>query len=176
MKKVACIVLGMLLVTAGCGKKIEEKISEKLVEKAIEHGTKGKAKADISKGTLKIETENGNFTAAAGTAAKIPDGFPSDVFLFKPSDVFMAMNNADQFSVGLKTGKDIASVTEAYKKAMAANGWKQKGMLDMGGQMMISYEKGKRQASVAISHKDNETNILLGATAEKAQEEKSAAK
>jgi hypothetical protein len=165
MKKVLCVVLGILLVTAGCGKKVEGKISEKITEKIIEHATDGKAKADLSKGTMKIETEDGTFTA--GAAAKIPEGFPSDVFLFKPADVFMSINNNEQYSVGLNTSKDAASVTEAYKKAMVENGWKQKGLVDMGGQIMIAYEKGKRAASIAIGQKDEKTNIVIGASGEK---------
>jgi hypothetical protein len=175
MKKVTCIVLGMLLVAAGCGKKIEETLSQKLTEKIIEKGTGGKAKVDLSKGTLKIEDEKGKTSAAIGTAAKIPDGFPSDVFLFKPADVFVAMNNEEGFMVGLKTDKDIGVITEAYKKTMVGNGWKQKASMDMGGQMMLSYEKGKRAANIVISQKDKETSIVINAAAEKAEAEKSKA-
>lgn len=164
MKKVTCVVLGMLLLIAGCGKKIEEKIAEK----AIEQGTDGKAKVDLSKNTMPIETENGSFSA--GTSSKIPDGFPSDIFIFKPSEMIGSMAGTGKgYSIAMKTSKDVASVTEAYKKAMTGNEWKQKAAMDMGTQAMLVYEKEKRTANIVIGQKDNETSIVITASAEKSE-------
>jgi hypothetical protein len=168
MKKVTCVVLGMLLLVAGCGKKIEEKIAEKITEKAIEHGTDGKAKVDLSKNTMTIETENGSYSA--GTSSKIPDGFPSDIFIFKPSEMIGSMAGTGKgYSIAMKTSKDVASVTEAYKKTMIGNGWKQKAAMDMGAQAMLVYEKEKRTANIVIGQKDNETSIVIAASAEKSK-------
>jgi hypothetical protein len=164
MKKVTCIVLGMLLLVAGCGKKAEEKITEK----AIERATGGKAKVDLSKNTVKVETENGSITA--GVSAKIPEGFPSDIFIFKPSDMIGSMEGAGTgYSIAMKTSKDVATVAEAYKKAMIGNGWKQKAAMDMGTQSMLVYEKDKRAANIVISQKNKETSIAIVASAVKSK-------
>jgi hypothetical protein len=160
VKKFTCVVLGLAILMAGCGKKIEEKISQKLAEKAIEHGTKGKAKVDLSGGSMKIETKEG--TMAGGTAAKIPDNFPSDIFLLKPSKVIMSMESADKgLGVGLETDKDAASVTETYKKSMTGSGWTQKSAVAAGKMAMLAYEKEKRTVNIIINQKDAATNILI---------------
>jgi hypothetical protein len=114
---------------------------------------------------MTIKSEEG--TVTGGPSATIPQGFPSDVFLFKPADVFMAAELSKGYSVGLKTEKDVASVTEAYKKAMVDNGWKQKTALDMGGKSMLAYEKENRLVNIGIGTRRNETTILINIPAEK---------
>ena len=160
MKKLNGVILTILLVLVGCGKKTEEKIAEKIIEKSIG----GKADVDIAKGTMNIETEDGNMSVQTGKSAKIPDKFPTDIFVFKPSDVLMAMELPKGYTISLKTGKDVAAVTSAYKKSMTDKGWKQKAAMDLDGKSMFFYEKEKRVTHVAISHKDGETNIVLTAS------------
>jgi maltodextrin utilization protein YvdJ len=165
MKKVSCMVLGLLLVVYGCGKKVEEKMAEKITEKIIEHGTKGKAKVDLSDHSMTIETEKGKMVVASGKSAEIPADFPSDVLIFKPAEVSGTMAAGKGSSVMLKTAKDKAAVTSAYKEAMTKKGWTQKAAVDMGEQSILSYEKEKRVANVIISAKEGKTEIALTVTA-----------
>ena len=151
------LVLAMLLILIGCGKKAEEKIAEKIIERS----TGSKAKVDIADESMKIETEDGSMSVKTGKSAKIPKEFPSDVYLFKPADVEVAMEVGQCYSIALKTGKDIASVTSAYKKEMVNKGWKQQAAMDMGENSMLIYEKEKRITNVAISQDAGETKIVI---------------
>jgi maltodextrin utilization protein YvdJ len=165
MKKATCMVLGMLLFAFGCGKKAEEKMAEKITEKIIEHGSKGKMKADLSNNVMTVETEKGKMTVASGKSAELPADFPSDVLIFKPSEVAGTIEVGKGSSVMLKTDKDKAAVTSAYKQTMVKNGWTQKAAVDMGEQSILSYEKEQRVANVIISAKHEKTEIALTVTA-----------
>jgi hypothetical protein len=157
MKRTMCMALVMLSVMIGCGKKPQEKIAEKIVE----NGTGKKANVAIGDESVKIETEDGSMSLTSGKSAKIPDGFPSDVYIFTPADVAMAMEVGQGYSIALKTGKDIESVTAAYKKEMTRKGWEQKAAMDMGENTMLMYEKDKRVINVVVSHEEGETKIVL---------------
>lgn len=157
MKRTICITVIIALTIIGCGKKPEEKIAEKIVE----NGIGKKANVDINDESVKIETEDGSMSLKAGKSAEVPKGFPSDVYIFKPANVEMAMEVGQGYSIALKTGKDIESVTSTYKKEMVKKGWERKAAMDMGENTMMMYEKEKRVTNIVVSQEDGETKIVL---------------
>lgn len=157
MKRIVSIAVLVLFVMVGCGKKKEEIIAEKI----IENGIGKKAKVDLDDQSVKIETEDGTMNLKTGKSAKIPDAFPSDVFIFKPADVEMAMEMGMGYSIALKTVKDIPTVAAAYKNEMVKKGWTQKAAMDMGENTMLMYEKGKRVTNVTVGREEGETRIAL---------------
>lgn len=156
-KTVVGLVSVALLILTGCGKKPEEKIAEKI----IEQNTGGKAKVDITDQSVKVETEEGTMNMTTGKSAKIPESFPSDIYIFKPAEVKMAMEVGQGYSVALATGKEIDAVASAYKKEMVKRGWKQQAAMDMGENAMLIYEKEKRVTNVAVTREEGETKIVL---------------
>ena len=157
MKRVMSVAVLTLVVMIGCGKKKEEVIAEKIIENA----TGNKVNVDLENNSMNIETKDGKMSVQTGKSAKIPDTFPSDVFIFEPADVEMAMEMGMGYTIALKTPKDIATVTAAYKKNMVKQGWDQKAAMDMGENTTLMYEKGKRVTNVTVGQEDGETRIAL---------------
>lgn len=161
MKKVLYVAMGAVLFSIGCGKKVEDKVGEKILEKIIENKSNGAAKVDLAKGTMKIESDQGTISVASGGSAKIPDNFPSDVFVYKPATIGSVVEAQQGVTLAMKTTKEIGEVTEAYKTAMTGKGWKQKSAADMGTYSMLVYEKDKRTTTIAVSKQRDSLNILL---------------
>jgi hypothetical protein len=153
----------VILLVAACGRETQEAA----MEKKIEDATGGKADVDMSDKGMKVsgETEEGKYEMTGGDAAKIPDDFPADVFIYKPSKAVMAMKVPEGFSVTLQTKDDKAKVLSAYKEQMAAKGWSEEGSMDMGDQSMRMYKKDQRMATVNLTPSDEglAINLSVGA-------------
>ncbi len=150
------LLVGILFIM-GCGKKAEEKVVEKMIEKQ----TGGKANVDLSKGTMEIETKDGKMTMTSGKAAKVPDDFPSDVYLYKPASVEAAIQVPNGHSVSLMTEKNVSQVSETYKKKMTGEGWSQQAAMDMGTQSVLIYEKNDRVTNITIVPDNGKTRIQV---------------
>lgn len=55
--------------------------------------------------------------------AKVPDGFPSDVPIYKPSDVVLSLKTKEGYNVTLATSDSAQSVADFYKSQLPSNGW-----------------------------------------------------
>ena len=144
---------------AGCGRKT----GEKAVEKSIEQATGADAHVDLNDKGMKIsgKTEEGEFSLSSGEGMEVPEDFPSDVFVYKPSSVNAVMNLPQGRSLTLVTSDNSKKVQEAYKRGMAAKGWSEKASMNMGSQAMFSFEKGDRIAQINIGQEDDETQIVV---------------
>jgi len=153
------IALSAVLV-AGCGGK---KAAEKAAERAIEKQSGGKVKADISKGKVTIKDEKGATTFAAEGGAELPDGFPKDVLVYKGAVIVMSSKQQNTFTLMLHTKDDAKQIAEAYKTSMKSQGWEEKNMINIEGNVTIQYakEKEKRQATVSVSKSDDQAQITL---------------
>jgi hypothetical protein len=148
-----------MLVVAGCGGEADEEA----VERRIEAETGGEAEVDLSEGSVEIEgeTEEGEYSMTAGEAAEVPDDFPGDVFIYKPSTVVMSMMVPEGHSLTLTTEDDQSKVMDAYQSEMEKQGWSKEGSMDMGGHKMLVYKKDKRVANVSLMKADDKTQIHL---------------
>jgi hypothetical protein len=148
-----------MFLLAGCGKEVQESA----VEKKIEQATGGDADVEMSDDGMKItgKTEEGDYALTTGEETEIPDDFPSDVFIYRPSTAVMAMKVPGGHSVTLSTGDDREKVVEAYKKKMEAEGWSEEGSMNMGSNTMLVYGKDGRNASVNIVPSDDKVQINL---------------
>jgi hypothetical protein len=88
-------------------------------------------------------------TATIGKSVSLPSGFPSDVPIYKPSDVIVATSNDGKYSVSLLTSDSETKVSEYYTKQLASNGW----VAPQGGGD-IRYEGGM------ISNLEKDGNVL----------------
>ena len=159
MKKYLFCLSCLILMLAGCGRKAEEKA----VEKSIEQATGANADVDLTDNGMKIsgKTEEGDFSLTSGEGIEVPDDFPSDVFVYKPSSVNAVVNLPQGRSLTLTTGDDSKTVLEAYKREMTAKGWSEKMSMNMGNQAMFSFEKEGRVAQITVGREDDETQIVM---------------
>ncbi len=160
MRYLLCVSCLILLVV-GCGKEVQEAA----VEKKIEEATGGEADVDFSDGGMKItgETKEGEYAITAGEETEIPEDFPSDVFIYRPSEAVMAMKVPEGYSVTLITQDDKAEVVEAYKREMQEEGWSEEGSMNMGSHSMLMYEKDGRDANINFvpSDKGLQINVIV---------------
>ena len=148
-----------LLLAAGCGKSAEERAVEKQIEKA----TGADADVDLSKKGMKIagKTEGGKYTVTTGDKTEIPEDFPSDVFIYRPSKAVMAMKVPEGYSIALSTEDDRSKVVNTYKREMKAEGWSEKATMNMGPQSVLVYEKDGRNANISIGPSGEAVQISL---------------
>jgi hypothetical protein len=141
----------------GCGKEVQESV----VEKKIEQATGGDADVEMSDDGMKItgKTDEGEYAITSGEEAEIPDGFPSDVFIYRPSKAVMAMKVPRGHSISLTTLDDKDKVVETYKKEMEGEGWSEEGSMNMDSHTMLVYEKDGRNASVNILPSEDKVQI-----------------
>jgi hypothetical protein len=149
----------LALLLFGCGRETQEAA----IEKKIEEASGGDAEVDISDEGMKItgKTEEGEYSMTAGEEAEIPDNFPDDVFIYKPSKAVMAMKAPEGHSITLSTDHDIKKVTEAYKKEMEGRGWVEEATATMGERSMLVYKKGDKVTNVTISPSDKGVQISI---------------
>ena len=153
-----CLMFTVLL-SAGCGGNVEENT----VEKAIEKETGENADVDFSDEGMHIsgKTEDGEFSLSAGKNAKVPDGFPSDVLIYKPSDISSSMDMPQGQSLTLSTSDDGKKVLETYKREMTAKGWAEKTVMTGESQSMLVYGKEGRAVQIHIMPSDDQTEIMI---------------
>jgi len=157
MKSVVLGIVCFLVVLAGCSRGSREMA----IERAIEKETGVKADVDISDDGMKIKTKDGEVTITGGKAAKLPSDFPSDVYIYKGATVTTVMKLGAGSSVTLASSDDPSSVAKAYSKEMTARGWKTGASMDMGGQRMMMFSKGKRMVTLTAGENDGATVIGL---------------
>jgi outer membrane lipoprotein-sorting protein len=164
MTRLLWVALCVLLIVAGCGGSADERA----VEKKIEAETGGKADVDISKGTMEVtgKTDEGEYSMAAGKETKIPEDFPGDVLIYKPSEAVMAVTVPEGNSVTLTTQDDRDKVVAAYKKEMVGQGWSEEGSMTMGSSVMLIYKKDDRTASINVTTTEEATQITLTVSTE----------
>jgi len=155
------IMLAVITVVFGCGKKGEEKAAEEVMEKVIESNMGGNAKVDIEKNSLRIQTEEGEMTMMSGDSIQLPADFPKDVFVYEEADLNNAMVHPEGFNLMFQTKDDSSKVSEAYLTEMEAKGWSKEMTMDMGGRKMLVFKKDERMANVSIASDDDMTQIVL---------------
>jgi hypothetical protein len=153
--------LGLILLVGACGES-----KEAAMEKEIEKATGADADVDISKDGMKVKgkTEEGEFALTSGEDTEIPEDFPDDVYVYKPSKTIMAMQVPEGHSVTLMTKDDISKVVDTYKSKMEAKGWTDEGMMSMGNGRMLTYKKDGRMTGVNMASTDQgvQINVTTG--------------
>jgi len=157
MTRYVICVFCLMFLLVGCGKEVQESA----IEKKIEQATGGDAEVDLSDDGMKVtgKTEEGEYEITSGDETEIPEDFPSDVFIYRPSTAVMAMKVPEGHSVTLATKDGKDKVVEAYKKEMEAKGWAEEGSMNMGDHTMLMYVKDGRNANINILPSDDKVQI-----------------
>lgn len=154
--------LFLVLIVAGCTKAPEQAPAGKQIESATDTG----AKVDPQKQETIItgETEQGTYSIASGPEAQIPEDFPTDIYIYRPSKIMAAMDRPGGNSLGLATADDVSTVAKAYKREMTAKGWSQKSAEQDGGRLMHVYEKQGRIANIMIGTVEGAAQVMIMVT------------
>jgi hypothetical protein len=155
------VILASFVVFIGCGKKVEEKVAEKILEAQ----TGGKADVDISDDKMSIKTKDGEFKMDAGDDVKLPENFPSDVYVYKNAKVKMSIGGPKGNTVSFQTKDPAEKVAEKYKKEMKTKGWSQEMAMEMGEGSSLTFKKGERVAQIMMAREDESTMITVIAAA-----------
>ena len=154
-----------------CGRmkeRLAEKAAEAAFEAATDDGKGGKAKVDISKGSLTITDSKGGGMFAVGAGTKLPDTWPKDFPLAAGAKVTFALDTPNGASVTFETADPPAKVYEYYAKEMPGQGWKinVRTTSDDGGTLMMTKDP-KRSATVVISGSGGKTSVVLSSATAK---------
>ena len=159
----AAAALATALILAGCGGKatdaVKAKIADRIAEKAVESKTGGKAKIDTANGKVEFTTDNGD--------AKLPDGFPKDVYVYAGAAVKTSIKSEDGFHLILETPDKKDKVLETCAAKMKADGWTEMESMDSDDASVRQYEKDKRTATLNLQVSDDKTQVMLNVTGEK---------
>ncbi len=150
---------GLLLTGAACGKKVAEKAAEQAVERA----SNGNVNIDINKNSVKVNINGGSTVGEVGDSVKVPDGFPSDVYVIDGTvKTAIAKTDTKGYTLSINTNLTPAEAKSRYDAKLKEQGWTIVMTLDSGDGATISASKGQRNVSVIISTSDGQTNVILG--------------
>lgn len=134
---------------------------------AKESGVNG---VNISDGNISVQGKDGD-SASFGTNAKMPDGFPSDVPIYKPSDVIASSSRANEtYGVSLLTSDSLQKVSDFYTSELPKQGWKSSdsaSQLNFAGGSVQTLTKGNQSLGVILASDNkngSKTSITLTVT------------
>lgn len=142
MVRVVVFLACALFLISGCGKEIEKKAVEKAIEKA--------SGDQIDELSIGGERE-----------ARIPTGFPEDVYIFTPSTIEVALKVPQGFSVSLLVEDRADAVAEKYRTEMAAQGWTERTTMDLGEVISMSFAKDSRVTNVAVAGDNGDSRVSV---------------
>ncbi|MFH1207430.1 MAG: hypothetical protein V1668_02380 [Patescibacteria group bacterium] len=148
-------IVAMALVVSGC-----KTTAEKAAEKTIEKATNGAADVDLGTNSVTINTNGGSYQA--GDDVKLPDGFPSDVYIIDGTiKAAMTQQTNDSFIVSIEISKSIADAKTAYEKEIVDDGWTITTNMTYGGAVTLMAEKSNRILGVGISDLNGKTTVSI---------------
>jgi hypothetical protein len=161
MRTLIAIVLAVgVAITVGC-KKASEELGEKMMEKALESQGGGKADVDVHEGKVTIKTKEGQFEAVSGGGARIPAGFPQDVYVLTDAKIIMASKSPTGFHVMFETGDSQDKIVARYAEEMKARDWSEESSVTMGDGVMANYKKENRGVMVMVAKDDSGTKVQV---------------
>jgi len=152
-------VLAILIIGAGCGKKA----AEKAAEEAVTLASNGNVNVKINSNTVTITTNGGSTVGQVGESVKLPDDFPSDVYVITGTITTAVKDSAtNRFTVSLETTTAATAAYNTYKTELVSDGWNITASMEIGTGGTISASKDNRTTTVIVGTSDNKTTIMLG--------------
>ncbi|MFO0862211.1 MAG: DUF4190 domain-containing protein [Candidatus Saccharibacteria bacterium] len=112
---------------------------------------------NVNNGSVNVTGKNGESLSVGN--AKVPDGFPSDVPIYKPSDVILSLKTKEGYNVTLATSDSAQQVSDYYQTQMVNNGWtKDDTGAVFNANVVQSYSKGDSQVELLIGSNSKSTN------------------
>lgn len=107
---------------------------------------------DTGNGSVTVKTEEGEATASYGNDAQLPEGYPSDLPIYEPSNIVYAIKtDGKNFSVTAKTDDDPQKVRDYYKSELPNQGWELEREYSYTQGSSATYNKGDRSVTVSVT-------------------------
>ncbi len=155
--------------TLGCSsndEKTTNKTSEKIAEKLIEGATGNKVDVNIDKngktGSMTIKGDNGDAVTISSNGKKIPDNFPSDIYIADGDIASVGTINTGDGSIItilMNVKEDTGTIADKILKEMKAAGWKSDMNMKTSEGSVQMYSKDKNSITVTVG-KDNEQTTV----------------
>lgn len=125
---------------------------------------------NVSNGSVTVQGKDGG-SASFGDNVSLPSGFPSDVPIYKPSEIKGSLKTGkDAYSVTLLTDDSFSQVDSYYKSELAKQGWKSgenNGEFSSGSGKLATYSKGNQTLGILIatgtgSNKQTSVTLTVG--------------
>ncbi len=150
--KIVLIVLGVLFGLGVLGAILMTVFFAAVFHKATENVKVGK-----NGSTVTVKSSDGQTSATYGTGATLPQGWPSDVPVYKPSTIIYATKSDNKgFSLAAKTSSSTQSVVDYYRTQLVNQGWTSTHESSYGDGTILTFEKGDTTTSVTVSKQANE--------------------
>lgn len=145
------VIIVILLVSGGYF--LYQKSSDKTTNQSIENTGKGGDKSEA--------TTKGGETTTIGN--KIPDNFPSDITIYKKSEVVKSIEEREGVTLTLNISDSTTKANDFYKKDIEENGWTISSNSNFEDSFLITAEKGDRSLLITVSPDKNngKTSITL---------------
>lgn len=117
--KIIIIILVILVILGVVGTLLSAFVFKKIFQFGVKKATNGTVNVGDKGVTIKDKNGNSSFS----TEAKLPDGFPSDVPIYKPSTITVGAKTGNNYDVSLQTSDSSQKVISYYKTELAKDGW-----------------------------------------------------
>lgn len=120
---------------------------------------------NVNNGSVTIQGKDGN-SASIGGNAQIPNGFPSDVPIYKPSEVVASSKANGSYGVSLLTNDSLQKVTDYYNSELPKQGWQSSedtGQFNLSGGSVATFTKGNQTLGVIMAS-DNKSGSKTSIT------------
>jgi hypothetical protein len=112
---------------------------------------------DTKNGSVDVKGKDGESLSIGN--AKVPEGFPADVPIYKPSDVIVSLKVKDGYNVTLATNDSSQQVADYYKSELAKNGWtNQDTSAVFNANVAQAYQKGNTNLVIVIGNDQKASN------------------
>jgi len=137
------------------------------IEKVMETGMKQagmseQPKVSITDDGLVLKDEKTGQVIAFQANQKLPDGFPSDIPVFSPSQVMGSMIMGPMTMVTLETVSSLTDVSNYYQKELITGGWQSVFVAPASDTNYSGlFKKGNLALTISANKEGDKTNLVL---------------
>ncbi|HSA59809.1 MAG TPA: hypothetical protein VLJ37_09010 [bacterium] len=135
---------------------------EKIMETGMKQAGMGDTKVNITDNGLVLKDEKTGQQIAIKTDQKLPDGFPSDIPVFSPSQVTGSMILGAMTMVTLESSSSVTDVSNFYQRELVTGGWQSAIAVPPSDTSYSGiFKKGTTALTVSANREGDKTNLIL---------------
>jgi hypothetical protein len=135
---------------------------EKVMETGMKQAGMGDTKVNITDNGLVLKDEKTGQQIAFKTDQKLPDGFPSDIPVFSPSQVTGSMIMGAMNMLTLESSSSVTDVSNFYQRELITTGWQSVFAAPPSDTSYSGlFKKGNVALTVSANKEGDKTNLIL---------------
>lgn len=150
------LIAGLALTGSGC-----QRAADAATEAAIERASGHSVDVDRDGNRMRIRTEQGEVSIAAGNGIALPADFPDDLFLPPSYGVSSVMDIGGARLLSLESDGSVASMFDAARAAMEGGGWTRTLAMQQADSAMLGFSQGEREATYTFTRRSDE-QLMVG--------------